>query len=138
MTEIVILTEEPSIEPVIEHLLPQLDLHGATVRIIPHQGAPDLEKSLPRKLRGWRNPHARFLVIRDNDSGDCVGRKQRLQEIVSGAGRGTQTRIRIVCQELEAWFLGDRAALDGAGVLPESANPAAIRGDVDKINQSIS
>ena len=133
MKEIVILAEESSIQPIFEELAPQLDLAGATIRVIPHQGASDLERSLPRKLKAWRNPHARFLIIRDNDSGDCVKRKQNLQEIVRRSGRESQSLVRIVCQELEAWFLGDRQALHDASILKANINHASIRGDVDQI-----
>ncbi len=134
MKEIVILTEEPSIEPVFEHITQQIKLRGAEIIIIPHDGASSLEKSLPHKLRAWRNPDARFLIVRDNDSSDCVARKQRLQNIVEQTGREEQSLIRIVCQELEAWFLGDRHALDAAGILSANFNKETIRGDVDQIH----
>ena len=127
------MAEESSIQPVFEKLAPQLNLSGARIRVIPHQGFSDLEKSLPRKLKAWRNPHARFLIIRDNDSGDCVEHKQHLQKIVRDSGREGQSIVRIICQELEAWFLGDRQALHDAGILEVNVNHASIRGDVDQI-----
>ncbi len=133
MKEIVIMTEESSIQPVFEKLASQLNLFGSTIRVVPHQGVSDLERSLSRKLRAWRNPQARFLIIRDNDSGNCVKRKQRLQEIVRRSGRENQSLVRIICQELEAWFLGDRQALHDASILGNNISHASIRGDVDQI-----
>ena len=135
MREIVVLTEEPSIRPVFESLERKLDLGDARLQIITHNVVSDLERSLPRKLRGWRNPDSAFLVVRDNDGGNCAARKARLQKIIDDAGRADRTLIRIVCQELEAWFLGDRQAMHDAGVLPAGANPAILRGNPDQIDK---
>lgn len=134
MKEIVIFTEEPSIKPVFDNLAQRLDLCGAYLRIVPHNGVSDLEKSLPRKLRAWQNPNSVFLVVRDNDHGDCIQRKAHLQTIVDSSGKGDRTLIRIVCQELEAWFLGDRQAMDDAGILNITDNPASLRGDPDQLH----
>ena len=91
----------------IKVLLPKLGLSQKDVTLITHDGVSELERSLPKKLKAWRDPAARFLVLRDNDGGDCVARKRKLADIATGAGRGDRTVVRIVCQELEAWFLGD-------------------------------
>ena len=86
-------------------------LQGLLPRIFPkldflcvaHEGKIDLERSIPRKLRGWRSPGDRFVVVRDNDSLDCHVLKERIH-----------TLIRIVCQELEAWYLGEPDAMADA------------------------
>ena len=39
---------------------------------VPHEGKQDLEKSIPRKLRAWREPSAHFIVVRDNDGGEKI------------------------------------------------------------------
>lgn len=89
--------------------------------VLTHRGKSDLEKSIPRKLRGWTEPGARFVILRDNDGGDCRQRKQRLREL-AGSRPADNVLIRIVCQELESWFLGDQAAIKAA--FPNSsANP---------------
>ena len=75
---LVIPTEKPSMKATLEHLLPRLGISLVTVTIIAHQGKSDLEKSIPRKLRGWQDPAARFLILRDNDRGDCRARKAHL------------------------------------------------------------
>jgi len=133
--EVVVLTEEPSIKPVFECLAQKLALNRAYLTIITHSGVSDLERSLPRKLRAWRNPNSAFLIVRDNDDGDCQQRKARLQGIVDASGRTERTLIRIVCQELEAWFLGDRQAMHDAGVLDRNNDPATLRGDPDKLRK---
>ena len=70
----------------------------------------DLEKSIPRKLKAWRVPGVFFCVIRDNDSGDCRALKERLIALCKSGGPD-DALVRIACQELEAWNLGEPDAL---------------------------
>ena len=68
---------------------------------------------MPRKLRAWREPGVRFVVLRDNDAGDCRALKRRLSDLCRQGGRA-DTLVRIACQELEAWYLGEPGALADA------------------------
>lgn len=86
--------------------------------IIHHQGKSDLERSFPRKMKAWREPGVRFIILRDNDGADCLALKQRLVELVPN--HAPDYLVRIVCQELEGWLLGDMAAV-------AAAYPAASR-----------
>jgi hypothetical protein len=52
------------------HLFPHLNF-----LCVPHEGKQDLEKSIPRELRAWREPAVRFCVLRDNDGSDCEALK---------------------------------------------------------------
>jgi hypothetical protein len=128
---LVIFTEEPSMKEALLNFLPKLDINMGKVVIIAHQGVDDLEKSLPKKLRAYTDPNARFLILRDNDRGDCRARKAKLEAIVLAAGRSMQTRVRIVCQELEAWFIGDCAALEASGQLKKPLPGRLRRCDPD-------
>lgn len=112
MTKLVILVEELSMKELLIQILPKLLPAGFDLKVIPHQGKSDLEQSITRKLKAWRDPTARFIILRDNDRGDCMKRKLELTERVRGTGRERQTKIRIVCQELEAWVIGDLKALE--------------------------
>lgn len=80
---------------------------------MPHNGKSDLEASVPRKLRAWNVPEDRFIIMRDNDGGDCIVHKQRLLQLAAVKPAG-QVLVRIVCQELEGWFLGDLEAVKAA------------------------
>ena len=93
----------------LEGLLPRI-YPDVTFQYIVHEGKDDLEKSIPRKLRAWREPGVRFVVLRDQDQNDCVSLKERLSDLCESAGR-PDTLVRIVCYELEAWYLGDPDAL---------------------------
>ena len=131
------LTEEPSMKTTLEALLPKLGIDLDRVTIIAHQGKSDLEASIPRKLRGWQVPGARFLVLRDNDRSDCHARKAYLSKLVDTAGKTAQSKVRIVCQELEAWFLADVNALIAAGYIAQGKTPGFSRKDPDTIGQPV-
>lgn len=109
MSRIVFLLEERSMKVLLEGLLPRL-FPDLGFLCVPHEGKQDLEKSVPRKLRAWREPGVRFVVLRDNDGGDCHGMKANLAALCQEGGRD-DVLVRIACQELEAWYLGDPVAL---------------------------
>ena len=48
--------------------------------------------------------------MRDNDNADCRDLKARLTRLCVQGGR-SDSLVRIVCQELEAWYLGEPDAL---------------------------
>ena len=77
--------------------------------IINHQGKSDLERSYPRKMQEWREPGVRFMILRDNDGADCVAMKKQL--VAKIPNNAPEYLVRIVCQELESWFLGDMDAV---------------------------
>jgi Domain of unknown function (DUF4276) len=109
MSRVVFLLEEPSMKVLLEGLLPRL-LPSLPFLCITHEGKQDLERSIPRKLKAWREPGVRFVVVRDNDRGDCHALKARLADLCREGGH-PETLIRIACQELEAWYLGEPEAL---------------------------
>ena len=109
MSRIVFLLEEYSLKVLLDGLLPRL-FPELPFLCVPHEGKQDLEKSIPRKLRAWREPGVRFVVVRDNDGGDCRERKDRLIELCTEGGRA-DTLVRMACQEIEAWYFGDPDAL---------------------------
>lgn len=109
MSRVVFLLEEYSMKVLLDGLLPRL-FPGLPFLCVPHEGKQDLEKSIPRKLRAWREPGVHFCVIRDNDGADCRELKRHLLELCRQGGR-EDTLVRIACQELEAWYFGSPDAL---------------------------
>lgn len=93
----------------LEGLLPRL-FPNLSFLCVPHEGKQDLEKSIPKKLRAWREPGVCFIVIQDNDGGDCHSLKTSLNALCHGGGRG-DSLVRIACQELEAWYFGEPDAM---------------------------
>jgi hypothetical protein len=80
-------------------------------RIIPHSGKSDLKKSLPIKLRALNEPNTLFIVLIDQDSSDCKELKADITRIC-GQVKNARCIVRIVCRELESWYLGDLEAVD--------------------------
>ena len=97
---------------------------GVPFLCVKHEGTRDLEASIPRKLRAWREPEVRFVVLRDNHGADCKTLKKRLLALCKQGGK-EDTLVRIVCQELESWHLGAPNALAQAFGSPALARRAA-------------
>lgn len=112
MSRIVLLLEERSMKVLLDGLLPRI-FPDLPFLCVAHEGKQDLEQSIPRKLRAWREPGVHFVIIRDNDGGQCMALKERLQKLCV-EGRRADSLVRIACQELEAWYFGDPEALSDA------------------------
>lgn len=112
----VFFLEERSAEALLEVVLPRLFPSGVNFRCIVFEGKQDLERQLVRRMRGYRVPGARFVVLRDQDTGDCVAIKQALRQKCMEA-RHPEAIVRIACRELESWYLADLVAVEtGLGV----------------------
>lgn len=115
--KIVFLLEEASLKGLLDIILPRILPSGVTFMTVAHEGKQDLERSIPRKLRAWLEPDVRFVIVRDQDGADCIRLKERLYRLCVESGR-PDTLVRIVCNELESWFLGDLAAVADAFNMP--------------------
>ena len=122
------LLEEVSAEAALNILLPKLLPVSVTYYCYPHEGKTDLFKRLPGRLKTYarrfpHEPELRVIILMDADA-DCHRRKADMEEVVAEAGLPTKTTAgpgqpyrlltRLAVQELEAWFLGDRAAIQAA------------------------
>ncbi len=115
MRELVFLLEEASASALLETLLPRILSKQVTHRLIPFEGKQDLEKQLARKIRAYRNPHARFIILRDQDShADCRALKRKLWDLCAPTGRQDHCLVRIACTELESFYLADLQAVETA------------------------
>ncbi len=114
MARIVFLVEEFSMKEMLRGFLPRLFpewKEGPQWLCIRHEGKNDLLKSIPRKLKTWKEPGIRFVILHDQDQEDCKKLKAKLQQLCTESGR-SDTLIRIPCRELESWYLGDLAAVE--------------------------
>lgn len=109
VSRIVFLLEEQSMKLFLEGLMPRV-FPMVSFLCIPHQGKQDLEKSIPRKLRAWTDKNDAFIILRDNDGGDCSSIKAHLLSLCQGIANRIFL-VRLACQELEAWYLGDSKGL---------------------------
>lgn len=115
MRELVFLLEEPSAKAMLESLLPRMLQEDIRFRCIPFEGKQDLEKQLTRRIRGYQNERARFIVLRDQDSHpDCTAVKQGLLDLCERSGKFARCLVRIACRELETFYLADLQAVEQA------------------------
>ncbi|MFZ4536973.1 DUF4276 family protein [Propionivibrio sp.] len=113
MKEIVFLLEEDSAKAMLDALLPRILDVQIGFRCIPFEGKQDLEKQMVKRIRGYQNPEARFIIVRDQDSHpDCRAVKQRLLEKCHESGKAESALVRIACRELETFYLADLAAVE--------------------------
>ncbi len=133
MMELVFFLEGQSEEMMLRGFLPRILPENILPRYIVFRGKQDMDKRLVRSLRGYGNPQARFVILRDKDSGDCTEVKRRLLEKCREAGR--DALVRIACHELESWYLADLIAVEkglGIGNLSHRQNKGKYR-DPDRL-----
>lgn len=111
--ELVFFLEERSAQVLLEGLLTRILPDDLPRRFIVFEGKTDLMNQLGGKLRGYRNPDARMIILRDKDKADCLALKAKIRLLCEEAGR-PDTIIRIACHELESWYLADLAAVEKA------------------------
>ena len=111
MNTLVFFLEEPSAAEMLKGLESRIIPPGVAVDYKVFEGKQDLEKRLPKILRAWKKPNCLFLVMRDQDSGDCLEIKRNLVELCR-RGDKENVMIRIACHELESFYLGDLAAAE--------------------------
>ncbi len=105
------LLEEVSMANILRELLPKILPDGYELDVNcflrPHRGKSDLQKSVPRKMKVFSNFYepARIVIIQDQDSQNCLQLKKRLESLCEQSGF-CPFLIRIVCRELESWYLG--------------------------------
>src|ERR1700678_357884 len=77
-----LLIEEPSMEALLEELLPRV-VPGHTFGLHVHQGKPDLLNKVEQRLRAYARmtwTDLRVVVIVDRDLDDCFALKKRLTD----------------------------------------------------------
>lgn len=115
MRELVFLLEELSARAMLESLLPRLLSNKIACRFIVFEGKQDLEKQLARKIRAYQNAHARFIILRDQDSyPDCLALKNSLLNRCNESLKQEKCLVRIACRELETFYLADLFAVEQA------------------------
>ncbi|MEX5352561.1 DUF4276 family protein [Pseudomonas juntendi] len=121
---LVFMLEEPSMRHFLTGIMDRILPWNFTVTYLVHEGKQDLEKSIPRKLRGWQVPDSFFIIIRDKDSEDPLVLKTRLKALCA---ERPESLIRIPVHHLESWILGDMNALAAAFEKPALAQLSSNR-----------
>jgi len=146
-----ILTEDSSGQRLLEHLMPRLigppgEPHswrfhayrgiGRIPRGLSASSDPSrriLLDQLPRLLRGYVKTHGidAVIVVLDADERDCVSFLTELRLLAMSCGASHLVLFRLAIEETEAWYLGDRAAVQRA--YPEARMRALDRYVQDSI-----
>lgn len=116
MARIEILVEEPSMKEFLSILLPRIVEDywhlNENYFIRSFEGKSDLQKNIPSKIRvfsNWHEPIA-VAILQDQDNNDCKELKKRLVDLCMQNG-SCERLVRIVCKELESWYIGDLKAI---------------------------
>ncbi len=112
MKNMVCLLEELSAKEMLKAVLPKILPTDIQVRYMVFEGKQDLEKRVEQRLRAWQMPNTWFLIMRDQDNGDCISIKKELALKIQNSGKAQNTLIRIACRELESFYLGDLRAVE--------------------------
>lgn len=102
--------------------------------LIDFNGKTDLEKGFPSRMKKWNYGEPLFVILRDNDGSDCKLLKQKLTNLALPSGK--PFKVRVVCQELESWFLGDSEAVKAAFPRCRFSNQTAKYRDPDKLTNA--
>jgi len=147
-----VLVEEPSSESACETLIPRIEPRhrlDETFRVRAFNGKADLLRKLPARLKGYAASayiaDVTMLVVVDRDDDDCVDLKRSIERMVVEAGLlplGSRraasagcVKVRVACEELEAWYIGDPAALRSAYPrLPKAFENRAVFRSPDGVN----
>ncbi|MCF7911376.1 MAG: DUF4276 family protein [Candidatus Cloacimonetes bacterium] len=113
MSCVVFFLEEESARAFLEKFIPRFFPQSYEYIYITFEGKQDMERQLPRKLKLWQRRDTLFVILRDQDSGDCKAIKEKLSEICQRVEK-PECVIRIACRELESWYLGDLASVGSA------------------------
>lgn len=124
-----ILVEGAADEAFLKVWLPRF-IPQHSFKIIPHQGKGRLSENpqakpnpvrrglldqLPAKLRAYEkslNPKTdRVLVLIDSDEEPCQQLKKRLLRLLKRCAPNLVALVRVAVEEMEAFYLGDRAAV---------------------------
>lgn len=139
--DVIFLLEEPSMRKVLEIMLPKLVPKHITYKCIDHKGKQDLIKAIPRTIKAlkYSSPSTKFVIVHDQDSNDCKKLKAELFQLCLDIDRA-KVLIRIICHELESWFLGDLTAVEKAYQLkPNSLSKLQDKSkfrDPDRLNSA--
>ncbi len=124
--QVVFVVEELSMKYMLEGLLSRMNLKFKYVfRVC--EGKQDLKSRLRSFLEKNSDPGVFFIVMRDKDQEDCISVKNELCDIAQKTGRNF--RVRIVCRELESWYL---AQLDAVKQILDWKPPKSNNGKIYK------
>jgi len=131
---IIFFVEEESMGKFLEGILPRLGFNSDNFEIKEHRGKPDLMSNLDKLIPTLSKQAQQIIVLVDRDNENCIGLKKNIKKKMEDHC-SCEYKIRIVCHELEAWFLGDMDAIKKCSerFKPDSYRNKAQYRDIDSI-----
>jgi hypothetical protein len=120
LNQIEFLLEEKSMMALLNVILPKIMpekwILEKNVFLRPHQGKSDLMESIPKKMRAYSHSSYKvgLVILHDKDSNDCIQLKHEILSLTQEISDCPPCLVRIVCTELESWYLADFEALQNA------------------------
>ena len=121
VSSILFLLEEESACEMLKKLMPRL-FPSLSCKYRKFSGKPDLLSRLEKTMRNHPDKGCHFVIVCDQDADDCIELKQKISESCQKAGRKTMCHIRIVCRELESWYLAQLDVVSQHFGVPEVVN----------------
>ena len=84
---LVLLLEEPSAKAMLQGIVDRMPPEDVAVHCMVFEGKRHLEQNMVKSLRCWRKPGTAFIIMRDQDAGDCLAVKHRLLELARQSAR---------------------------------------------------
>lgn len=107
---------EEVLKVILPKILPEQWKLNQNVFLRVHEGKSDLQKSIPKKIRAYAYHPVEIgvVVLHDQDTADCHVLKEKLLTLCNQPNTNIKSLVRIVCRELEAWYIGDMLAIQKA------------------------
>jgi hypothetical protein len=145
MMHLEICVEDASGKIFLENILPRVIRNDVSWRVHGYRGIGRIPKglqstdnaehriildNLPKLIRGCANtPHVTALIIViDSDQRDCEAFLKELKDVHNNSAPNANVIFRLAIEEMEAWILGDRSAI-------EAAYPKVTQAAIDAYSQ---
>ncbi|MDR3111523.1 MAG: DUF4276 family protein [Planctomycetaceae bacterium] len=104
--KVLFLLEEPSAEELLKVFIPRcFPAIQSRCQYLHFRGKDNLLKRLPDTIMNYANQCSKIIILCDQDNDDCIKLKRRIVASCKKTGFQSQCVVRIVCRELESWYL---------------------------------
>jgi len=131
--KVVFILEELSMKRMLENLLPRMNLRFE-IELFACNGKVNFKERMHIILEKYYDQNAFFIIMRDKDNDNCIELKNKLRDKIKDIGR--PFRVRIVCRELESWYLAQpdaiKKAFTDADLKPSKTNKGKVFKEPEK------
>ena len=97
---------------------PKIKDHSVDVKYITLEGKRSMSERVKNRIQKWQDPRpSYFIILRDQDAADCKKLKTEFQKTCNPKNQPNYL-IRIVCRELENWYIGNLETIEKIYKIP--------------------